>query len=292
MGITPNKDTLNNNQVTPSTKSTTMITSTRSKPSMTHHTAAAGDPRVQTNNNDYYKMHSSSSQHLRQQQPHQHSHISHHLERQQSASKSSSQFNIQHQHSVQHTQQLQRHIPVSASQKLLSSSDFVNQMIAPNYASQTPGAVTPLANVRSNLITIQIHDSNVDSSNATVGMNFPHQTYSTQFQLTSSSGIPFPVPPPGQPNINSVSQTAPQYFPSTPLTYSTSSSQRASVAQFSPNSQTQTVMSQSQLMPGPSMVPPPRRPAFPGDNVLQPFSIPPPPHRWHQPPPPNQTPFY
>lgn len=288
-----NKDSLSNTPVSSSLNPMSTVSS-RTKPTLTYHVAAAGDPRVHTSNSSEYfhKMHQSSSSHtpsshLSLRQSHHHGHLSHHSEQQ------SPLGSAQHQHSVPlQTSSTQRHMPVSTAQQLLQPADFVNQMMG-NYSQPTSANATSSANVRSNLITIQIHDSNIDSSGVPMGLssrttNF-HQTYSPQFSQTSSPGIPFPVPPPGQPVISPVAQS--QYFSPSPLTtYPTTSPQRATVSQFSPNSSAQSIMNQPQVMS--TSTSNQRRPPFPSDPVMPPFPVPPPPsHRWHQPSS-NQTHFY
>lgn len=235
-----------------------------------------------------HSMPSSQHQTSRQQSQHQHSSLSSH-------SQDSSQQ--AHQHTMHsHSNQIsstQLHLPVSGSQQLLPS-DFSSPLLVPNYPppSTHAGAVTSSSALRSNLITVQINDSNVDSVNS-IGIPLPagfsHQNFSPQFSQGTSTSITFPVPPPGQlPNMGQLSQSLPQFFTTSPANYTTSGPRPPLT--FSPSQQTQSIMNQSIMSSrAPPMVPPPRRSQFPNEPVMQPFPVPPP-HRWH--PPPNQTHFY
>ncbi|XP_065221674.1 E3 ubiquitin-protein ligase Hakai-like [Planococcus citri] len=296
-GTSQSKENISTNQVIPSVK-TSLSSSNRLKTVAQHH-AVANDPRVQNNStSDYFhKIHSSSghstmsSQHQtsrQQQSQHQHSSLSSH---------SQDSLHQAHQH-ILHSQsnQLpssQMRLPVSGSQQLMQS-DFGSPLLVPNYPppSTLAGAVGSASGMRSNLITVQLNDSNVDAVNNSIGMSlaagFTHQSFSPQFTQTSSS-IPFPVPPPGQlPNMGQLSQSHPPYFTNSPVNYT--SAPQGHLNTFSPGQQTQTIMNQTIMSSrAPPMVPPPRRSQFPNEPVMQPFPVPPS-HRWHQPP--NQTNFY
>ncbi|XP_065214988.1 E3 ubiquitin-protein ligase Hakai-like isoform X2 [Planococcus citri] len=297
-GTSQSKENISTYQVIPSVK-TSLSSSNRLKTITPHH-AVANDPRVQNNStSDYFhKIHSSSghstpsSQHqtLRQlQSQHQHSSLSSHS---QDSLKQAHQHILHSQSNQLSSSQLR--LPVSGSQQLIQS-DFGSPLLVPNYPPPTTlaGAVTSASGLRSNLITVQIIDSNVDAVTNSMGMSlaagFSHQNFSPQFTQSSSS-IPFPVPPPGQlPNMEQLSQSHPPYYPNSPANYTTSAPQ-GPLNSFSPNQQTQTIMSQSIMSNrAPPMVPPPRRSQFSSESVMQPFPVPAS-HRWH--PPSNQTNFY
>lgn len=275
---------------------TSMSSTARSKTSSTTHHAVAGDPRVQSNtSNDYFhKLHSpsshssSTSQHQSsRQQSHHHSILSSHHSDQ---SSQSHQVPLR-QHSNQSSQ---HHLSMPSAPQVMQQNDFPSPLMMGNYPppSTHAGGITSSSNLRSNLITVQIHDSNVDSVNNSIGIplaaGFPHQNFSPQFPQTTSS-IPFPVPPPGQlPTLAQISQSHPQFFSTSPANYTAPSLVTSNT--YVSNPSTQPIMTQSMMQNrAPPMVPPPRRNQFPGEAVIQPFPVPPP-HRWHAPP--NQTHFY
>lgn len=273
-------------------------TSSRTKPTITHHVAVASDPRIQTGNNPEYfhKMHSTSPHtsvlsQLSHRQPHHHS-TPHHLNEHQPGPTQSNSHGVPHQQAVLQ-QPNQRHL-VPPSQQLFPP---VNQILVPNFPPPTPNSVT-MPGIRSNLITVQTNDSNSDSGHPPMGLalapNFPHhQTYPSQFTPASSAGIPFPVPPPSQSAINSLSQITSQFYSNTSISYPLTSSQRLPATHFSPNSPGQSVMNQSPMIPNqpstPQMVPPPRRNQFSRENVIQQQFPVNQNHRWQQP---NQSQFF
>lgn len=269
--------------------------SSRTKPAVTHHAAVAGDPRIQTASNHeyFYKMHSSSqstsSSQPSRRQSHHHSTSHHHNDHHPATTQSNS-------HGVPHPAAAaqpttQRHL-VSPSQQLIPPPDFVNRILVPNFPPPTPNAVP---GIRNNLISMQSHNSNSDPSvSLAMAQSFPHhQAFPSQFPPTSSGGIPFPVPPPSQSALNALAQSASQFYSSTPINYSLTSSQRPPITQFSPNSPSQPLLNQSSMIPNqtstPQMVPPPRRNQFPRENVTQQQFPSTQNHRWQQP---NQSQFF
>lgn len=258
---------------------------------------------MQTNpSNDYYKKHSShaSSQPVHQptlrQQQQQSQHHAHHQD-------THSQHGLQHQH----------HLPVSAASQLLQSADYASQLLASNYGPAggggggggggSGGGGTATSSMRSNLITVQIHDSNaaaaiggLDASGLgppglPMPPNFTHQNFAPQFspQNTSNAMTPFPVPPP---SLGPIPPSLTQFFSTNSPGYVTPppSQQRNANAPFNSNPQTSPMMAPTMMNPV-AMVQQSRRPQFAPsvEQVMQPFPVPPPPH-WH--PTPNQTHFF
>lgn len=227
--------------------------------------------------------HASASQPSHRQSSHYHSatHNEHHS--------TTVQSNARHLQAATTQQTTQRHLTVTSSQ-LVPPPDFMNQILVPNYPPPASNTVTPISGVRNSIIALQTHESNSDAGHSSVSLaiasNF-HQAYSSSF--ASSTGIPFPVPPPNQPGH--IAQTTSQFYSNTPINYSLTSSQRPAVAQFSSNS-IQPLLSQSPMIPNqqstPQMVPPPRRTQFSRENVQQQLPVTQN-HRWHQS---NQSQFF
>lgn len=256
------------------------------KLTVAYHMAAVNDPRVHTSSNsEYYKINQSPSSAPSSTSPPslRHSYLQSYLPHQ-----SEQSINNQHSMTLQ-SKQIQRHLPVSTAQQLLQSTNFVKQMIC-SYPQSTSNSVTSTTNVRSNLIAVPIQDQKGNRAKiVSTAAGFSARTtnisrnYSQQF-----SHIPFPVPSPGKPVINSA-QT--EYFSPTSLkAYLTTSPQQSVMSQFSPSTSTQPIINPSQLIPASTSTP--IKTQFPSNPVIPSFPVPLPQcHGWYQPST-SQTNFY
>lgn len=289
-GSNVNKENLGHNQSTPSSKPVPAAGS-RPKPTIgLHHMPGAGDPRVLQSGSSheyFYKMHSSprpllSTPTSHRQAHYQHSTSHHHRgEHLSSATSSALGFRGQTTAAQQPSQRL-----LASTQPLVPPPDFPNHILVPNYPPPSTNSMAPVPAIRStNLIAIQTRDTGLGSRHSSVDLSIATSFPPFPSPFTGgSAGIPFPVPPPSQSAIGTLSQTTSQFYSNTSINYTLTSTQRTPVTQFRPNSPGPSLMSPAPLIPPstPQMVPPPRRNQFSRESTSQQSFPGTQNHRWHQ----------